>query len=632
MFLLKPDGSSASDTWEGRFLLDPSTTAARAYLRSLFSRLTQWGYEYYKIDGQPIVVDEFGARKQYMAHPSNDAEGLYRDTLEDIRGVIGPDRYLLGCWGTPTAGAGIMNGSRTGGDIVLGWGGFQVALQATLQYFYLHNIAWYSDPDVILVRTPLTLDQARAWATLQGLTGQALLSGDRLMDLSAERVELLKRIYPAVDVRPIDLFPAGRNKRLWDLKIQHLGRAYDVVGVFNYNQRSSERTLLSWKDLGLPSQGPVHVFDFWHKEYLGAWAEGMMVETAPTSCRVLTLLPANGRIQLVSTSRHMTQGWVDLTGLSYNEAGDVCKGASRVIKSDPYELRFAFPRGTNFVVKSASAKTAAGALPVTINNHQGWAAVQWTAPQTAELTWEVQFAPADFYHYPVAAPVDLRVERVGLDGANLHWNEQYYLNAGYQVYRNGKLLGYTPMNTFALRDLDPRSACEVAVRTVWEDGKESAKGADLKFTLASLLPVELSLTQLDPVRSNARWRGIEADEVLSDAPLSIGGSRYETGMGAFADSEIEYDINGLYDSFSVLVGPDSSSLEDGGVEFSILGDGREIWRSGSLKKSNSPKQGNVTITGVRRLVLRLVGSPGQKNRAQGDWIAPTLTRRTATSN
>ncbi len=77
-----------------------------------------------------------------------------------------------------------MNGSRTGGDVVLGWGGFQVALRPTLQYYYLHNIVWYSDPDVLLVRSPLTLDQARVWATLEGLTGQALMSSDRLMDLS----------------------------------------------------------------------------------------------------------------------------------------------------------------------------------------------------------------------------------------------------------------------------------------------------------------------------------------------------------------------------------------------------------------------------------------------------------------
>jgi len=36
------------------------------------------------------------------------------------------------------------------------------------------------------------------------------------MDLSPERVELLKRVYPATDIRPMDLFP-GRRKQ------NHLG-------------------------------------------------------------------------------------------------------------------------------------------------------------------------------------------------------------------------------------------------------------------------------------------------------------------------------------------------------------------------------------------------------------------------
>ena len=262
VFLLKPDGRTASETWEGRFLVDPTTPESSAYLRDLFVKLASWGYDYFKIDGQPIVVDEYGAKKSFMKNPSTNAAELYRKTLESIRAAIGPERYLLGCWGTPLEGAGIMNGSRTGGDVVLGWGGFQVALLPTMEFYYLHNIAWYSDPDVLLVRSPLTLDQARAWATLEGLTGQALMSSDRLPDLSPGRVELLRRIFPATDIRPLDLFPSTRNKRIWDLKINHLDRDYDVVGVFNFDEDKAEQVRLNWQELGLPDGKLVHVFDF----------------------------------------------------------------------------------------------------------------------------------------------------------------------------------------------------------------------------------------------------------------------------------------------------------------------------------------------------------------------------------
>jgi hypothetical protein len=629
VFLLRPDGSTASDTWEGRFLVDPTTPETQNYLQDLFTKLAGWGYDYFKIDGQPIVVDEFGRKKQFMKIPSDDAAALYRKTLDNIRTVIGPDRYLLGCWGIPLEGASIMNGSRTGGDVVLGWGGFQVALRPTLEYYYLHNIVWYGDPDALLVRPPLTLDQARVWATLEGLTGQALMSSDRLMDLPEDRVELLRRVYPATDIRPLDLFPSQRNKRIWDLKVNHLGRNYDVAGVFNFDTEKAAQVVLKWADLGLPGDGPVHVFDFWNQEYLGAWAEGMAVDAAPTSCRVLTLLPDDGYIQLISTSRHITQGWVDLVSLSRNAAGDAFSGSSRVIANDPYELRFVFPRGTNtnYSVKNATALADSSELPVQIFNHQGWAAVRMTSPETREVKWEVQFEPSDTYNFPPSEPNGLWLERAGLDGVNLHWQEQYYLNAGYQVYLDGKLLGYASAAHFPIRGLDPHTNYIAEVRTVGENGQTSPRTGRLNFTVGSLLPAELPLTELEPLRSTGRWRGFEADEMLPGAPLTLGDKHYERGLNSFAGSEVEYDLKGLYDEFSVQVGLDSRSGDTSSAEFIIFGDARELWRSGVLKKSDAPKPVKISVAGVHKLLLRTINAAERSRREQADWAEPVLARR-----
>ncbi|MDQ2920981.1 MAG: NPCBM/NEW2 domain-containing protein [Acidobacteriota bacterium] len=621
IFLLKPDGASASETWEGRFLVDPSTPESQAYLKDLFTKLSGWGYEYFKIDGQPVVAEEYKIKKASMKNPSDDTTGLYRQTLESIRAAIGPNRYLLGCWGMPIEGVGIMNGSRTGGDIVLGWkNGFMTALRATMQNYYLHNVAWYTDPDVMLVRSPLTLDQARAWATLQGLTGQAVLGSDRMMDLSEERVELLRRVYPAVDIRPLDLFPSERNKRIWDLKIKHLDRSYDVVGLFNFDEGRSEQISLNWRELGLPENTLVHVYDFWNKEYLGAWENGMTVDLAPTSTRVLTLLPSTNEIQLISTSRHITQGWIDLVALSHNDAAKSFTGKSNVIKDDPYELRFVFPRGKNFRIKSATARSSAGNLTVKNSNHQGWAIAQIICPRTTQVSWSVAFERGDSYHYPVREPANLWAEHADLDGVNLKWSAQYYLNVGYQVFLNGTLLGYTPNNAFPLRGLDPEATYTAEVRTVWEDGTTSERKAELKFTIKSLLPRGLFLSTIDPVRPGIGTRGIELNRALSGRPLSIGGQRFEAGIGTRANSEIEYDLKGLFDTFSALVGvDDGNNNERASVEFVVLGDGKELWRSGVLKKSDGAKPVRIDITGVQRLVLRVTGGGDTSGRTQSDW-------------
>jgi len=482
VFLMTKEDTSASKTWEGEYLVDPSTSAGINYLKSLFTTLTKWGYDYFKIDGQPIVISEYKKKQEVMRDPYASPDSLYRVTLYAIRDAIGKNRYLLGCWGIPLDGAGIMNGSRTGGDVLLGWTGFMTALDATMKYYFLHNVVWYSDPDVMLLRYPLTLDQARAWASLQGLTGQALMASDRMMDLSKDRVEILKRVFPAVNIRPLDLFPNTKPKHILDLKINHLGVNYDVVGLFNYDENSSEMLFLRWTDIGINDTTLVHVYDFWNKEYLGAWRGGIDTRLSPTSCRVLTLLKSNGQIQLISTSRHITQGWLDLKSAEYNPATETYNGRSTVIKNDPYTLTFVFPQGKNFRI----TKAYAGGLNVRVENHQGWATVQFTSPVNQEVSWRVRFEPTDYYSFPVEPPTGLRVLSCTSRSASLSWDDQYYLNDGYEVFVNGKLFGYTPVNQIKLTNLEPAEKYRVEVYSVWQNGQRSKKSASIDIVTNSI--------------------------------------------------------------------------------------------------------------------------------------------------
>jgi hypothetical protein len=614
VFLLTPDGTSASDTWEGKYLVDPTAPGSGAYLKQLFSVLAGWGYDYFKIDGQPIVVREYRAKRQFMKDSTQDPDASYRSTLEAIRAAIGPERYLLGCWGIPLEGTGPMIGSRTGGDVLPGWAGFETALDATMRYTYLHNIVWYNDPDCLLLRLPLTLDQARTWATLAGLTGQALMAGDRMMDLPNERLEILKRVAPAEDIRPLDLFPAQGKKHVWDLKIRHLGRSYDVVGLFNFDREKTQQLYLSWKEIGLAGSGPVHVFDFWNEEYLGAWEKGIALAVPPTGTRVITLMPQGDGIQLISTNRHITQGWVDLRALS--KSANVWKGTSTVVAGDTYELRFVFPQTNNFVVASATADT----LPVVIRQHQGWATVAFTSGVTRDVDWQVMFSPSEYYFYSVQAPAGVAVKLRGLDGVDVTWADQYYLTAGYRVSLDGALMGYTPTSRFPLGGIDVKTPHTVSVRTAWLDGSESARADSLTFTLAGLLPDAAALSEVEPVRASAGWGEVERNMSVTGKMLSLGGKKFTSGIGTHAVSEIEYRVNAAYRKFSAVVGiDDASEGERGSVEFIVLGDGHELWRSGIMKKSHGAKEVSCDIRNVRELVLRVTDAGDGIDYDHADW-------------
>ena len=138
-----------------------------------------------------------------------------------------------------------------------------------------------------------------------------------------------------------------------------------MVGVFNFGEARPEQIYLNWKELGIPDSAPGPCFRFLEQGVSGRLGSGDGVESSPRpAAACLTLLPASGQIQLVSTNRHITQGWVDLVSLKSGPAANSFAGKSKVIKNDPYELFFAFPRGKNFAVKTATARTAAGALPV----------------------------------------------------------------------------------------------------------------------------------------------------------------------------------------------------------------------------------------------------------------------------
>ncbi len=206
-WLRDADGNPVGSSWEGRYLLDPTSPGARAYLRDLFRRLHAEGWDYFKVDGQPIVLDLYRKLRDRFADPTRDPVVAWRETIGIVHDAIGDESYLLGCWGQPREGIGLWDGCRTGGDVVANWPGMRAALEATKSGLWLNGLAWWSDPDVLCVRPPLTLEEARTYATLFGLTGQALFASDDMPALGEDRVEVLRRVFPARVVLPRCLHP-----------------------------------------------------------------------------------------------------------------------------------------------------------------------------------------------------------------------------------------------------------------------------------------------------------------------------------------------------------------------------------------------------------------------------------------
>jgi len=57
----------------------------------------------------------------------------------------------------------------------------------------------------------------------------------------------------------------------------------------------------------------------------------------------------------------------------------------------------------------------------------------------------------------------------------------------------------------------------------------------------------------------------------------------------------------------------------------VLGDGRELWHSGGLKKADGAKAVKLDIRNVRRLMLR-VRREGEGGRIHADWADARLMK------
>ncbi|HKA21768.1 MAG TPA: NPCBM/NEW2 domain-containing protein [Blastocatellia bacterium] len=193
----------------------------------------------------------------------------------------------------------------------------------------------------------------------------------------------------------------------------------------------------------------------------------------------------------------------------------------------------------------------------------------------------------------------------------------------YQVSINGQLAGYAPNSVFVVRGLDTDSTYTAEVKTAWQDGTISERKAQISFSLKDLLPAEISLSELEPVRLTPGWRQPEMNRTTSGKGLILRGNLYERGIGMPSSSEVEFDLRALWDNFSAIAGIDDGNTRQVGVDFVVLGDGKELWRRDGLKKADGPVPVDVRVSGVRKLTLRVKGTTTERC----DWGSARLSRR-----
>ena len=418
--------------------LDSSNPEVLAFLKKLFTTLDDWGFEYYKFDGEhaaPLYIPKVDRSR--LSDVTSNPLDVYRERLKLIRSIIGPDRYIEGCpAGTPLNGIGQFQSYFNGDDLYNTWQGMYPLFSSINANAFLNHEVVYVMPgegvemgppmsleDVKSKRHPSVLDTARereapltqfgttlaeahTLVTYLSLTGVVYPLASVMPELPDERVELLKKTLPPLPIFPVDLFSRGTDMQydrfkfttadtyvhnypdILDLKVDATSGTYDVVGLTNWRSRDLTRRLSFHDELGLAA-GRYAVFDFWNEKLLGVFEGELDVQIAPHDTSVLTIHPAENHPQLMGTARHIS-GAFSIDAQGWDGAKNRLQGRSTTIPGTPYKLWIRVPAA--FKVSAAHAHADGGEISIEVK--QDGELLKLIIPgQQDPVTWDVDFSP-----------------------------------------------------------------------------------------------------------------------------------------------------------------------------------------------------------------------------------------------
>lgn len=607
-FMLDKNGKSTLKSnwlWVGNYVTDPTSKNVLPYFKTLFNQFKS--YNYFKVDGQSVLLTDYVNNQSSFGKPKEDAIIAYRNTLKAIRESVGKQTFLLGCWRPPLEGIGFFNGSRSNADIWANIAGFGSTLEAIRAGYFLQNTAWYVDPDPVMVGTPLSLDMAKVWASTIGLTGMSTFISEKMSDLAPPRINILKKIFPAHDVYPVDLFRYSKNKTIIDLKIEGTNYNYDVVGIFNYEAQQKNTTLLNWEKLGLEKNSYYHVYNFWDEEYMGCFDYGIFVNLQEASCKVFSIVKATDKPQLISTNRHITQGAKDVLAANLITTNNEIKyvGKSNAIANDEYKIVFGTPLGNNgYNITKVTFNGKEGKF----FNSKGCSYASFMPDSTAETDWEVTFAPSKNILSPVKGEFKegLKLTNIGQNKIKLNFEKTYGINFGYLVQKNETPLGYAIESPIYLNKTNEDTGATYTATETYSN----YTCTNIKFSIKDTLKTQqlnYVLTNADEI-SNICYQP-NATSFFKNQKGSI--SFYGNGKKSFLLAQNFSKLNTkikINSEFMIHYQPKAY--------FEILGDGAVLYKSKLMSASDKELAISVNLKNIKELSFKAVFE-----QKESDWAS-----------
>lgn len=384
------DGKPLQGPWVGYSMRPDDAAAVKEAYTDTLTTFREQGWKYFKIDTlRHILYDSYRRVPELWASRGTDSSHAYRALFEAVRKAVGPENYLLACWGALPELAGLPDGCRIGEDVGPSFDSMRKSAKYIAQFHYANNVIWRDDPDYMCFRVPL--EQCRAWATLTSLTGGQVMVSDPIETYDPARVDILRRVGPVPMTSPMNVAPMGPDPEWVTLHCAKGGEQWTVAARFGWGKRLPP--VSGFKPAGMTgvnpprsddvfSAHPMLMFDFWNSRFLGvtpaAYRTALAFEPpAEGSCQVISFRPVTGHPQVLGDDRHISQGAVELDGVKWD--GHSLSGRFLATPGRTWNLFLYVPDGYEAISQTNLETIEPHVLKLSFPDGKGW------------TTWRVTF-------------------------------------------------------------------------------------------------------------------------------------------------------------------------------------------------------------------------------------------------
>jgi hypothetical protein len=260
--------------------------------------------------------------------------------------------------------------------------------------WYKNRVAfsYYPDSKAVHNRTPKV---RQSLLTMIFLTSGRLELATSFRLFTPEILHDVTRIYPLYreprSARPLDAFTGQANPRVYDLE---LTPDWHQVALFNPDTASAGPISVALSGehvagaIGLDPAASYYAYEFWSDSLVGKFSGTAKIEKVlgPTHCAMLSIRKVQPNPQVLSTNRHLLQGWVDLANVKWDSKGRILSGVAKVIGDEPFKIVVAGNGSTATRVTASGAKAKLSKHPA-----DGLVQIILERPDNGEVVWQISF-------------------------------------------------------------------------------------------------------------------------------------------------------------------------------------------------------------------------------------------------